>query len=376
MVRRRTSVRSLAPLAVAFAIGLSSCTGTPAQTAPAGGVAIDGLAKLDVGPVDYGGKRVVTAIFGDISAGRPVTLQKRQPSGWDTVARGEEDRWGEAEFLADAAPDDVFRAVAEASDDGRQAAVATPEGHAGELWKPALSTQFRGPSRPSQWEYGEADYSTDSRSCSAQFDSNAVFVGRELQLLATEETDSSNIARARLAGCKNDAVLRTGLISTDRHFTIRSGLVALRVRFPAGQGVHGSVRLQVNGERKVDVINSLGYGRGLTSAIVVNGERSTPRTAQAADVDRAAADPAWWTDYHVVSAQWDQSSLVVRMDGVPILRTDAGIPLLSYFIVVGLLSSDSEQQYLTKPKGLAPGSTPPGLPQTMYVDWVKAWMRP
>jgi beta-glucanase (GH16 family) len=340
-------------------------------------VDVDESAKLVVSPVDFGGVRVVTATFSTADAGRPAVLQKQTPSGWQDAATGEEDDSGAVTFQLNRGSDgDVYRAVAtEVTGDEPQPAVATPDGSAKQQWRNVLSSDFSGSDLDSKYwsPRGTGSYHAGGRQCSAPYPANVVVGDDQVQLTVTKETSAANVAAAKAAGCKQDGVYRNAMIGTEQKFSITQGVVAARIRFAEGQGMHGSVWLQSYEKAEIDLIESYGYGRGTTSVIHIDGERYPSANSETYVNTTAVKQRDWWSQFHVFSVEWDDSQVVFRVDGTETKRITRDIPLADYFVVISMLSSDWEQKRFTNPVRNADDVTPTKLPQTMAVDWVKAW---
>lgn len=376
MVRKPGFSRTLVT-ALAFCLtNLSACTtASPKPFTFTDGIPVDSMAIIDVSPVDYGDQRAVTAVFGRIQAGRRVVLQRSTSSGWQEVATGTQDAYGEVEFLT-TGKKDTFRAVAPAAtlNGAALGAIATPEGTAGRQWTTAMSTDFSGEAlNKRQWKpRGTGSYAASGRHCAAQYPSNIKVVDGKVELSVTQETNQENIAKAKGAGCEADLVLRNAMISTSGLLTFRTGLAAARVRFPETQGLRGGFWLQSAGTTEIELVNSFGYGRGLTSVLVDSRKRYPASEDEATVLTDEVKDRAWWSEYHVYSVEWTNTEVIFRIDGQLTRRIDRTIADLDYYPVIGLLSPDSDQPLLRAPTDAA-DARPVALPQSMSVDWVKVW---
>lgn len=346
-------------------------TPTPTAVAPLGKVATGKDAALLVQPVDYDGVRIVNASLGSGVAGRPVSLQRKAEAGWQEVAAGTANDAGRVEFRIDFAKG-TYRAVA-AADSGEEA-VATPEASADKQWRARLADDFDGTSlKGTDWDgRNEANYTAGGRACSAAYLSNVKVSDGSVRLRMTEETKAANQRKARAAGCTKDEYYRNAMISTEGRYTIRSGILAARVKFPVGQGMHGSIWLQSYRRSEVDMVESYGYGKGLTSVMHLDGEQH-PGSDDAWVLEDSTDERSWWDDYHVVSAQWDANGVVVRVDGAVVQRIRTAPAKTDYFLVVSLLSSDWELGRLRKPVEGAPGVKREKLPAVLEIDWIRTW---
>jgi beta-glucanase (GH16 family) len=365
------SVRRAAAAAVLVACLLASAcsSGTPTAEVP-----LDPTATLDVNPVAYEGVGVVTATFASATAGRMVSLQRMADRGWTEVATGKEDQNGRVEFqLKDTKGS--FRAVA-AEAGANQPAVTTLTASADDLWRQELDAGFGGDQLNTKYWHSrmEGSYEARGRHCSASYATNVDVEGDRVALSVTEETMESRIARAKGAGCGSGLYFRSAMISTETTFTMPTGLVAAKVRLATGQGPQGGVWLQSVDGAKIDLIASHGYGDGIASLLTVDGKQYP--TAQEAYVNvQAVKNEDWWAKDHVYSVEWDTRHVVFRIDGVVTQTVEKRIKDTEYFIVLGLLTTDAAQKRFSEPLDGATGVTRAELPQTMSVDWVRAWTR-
>lgn len=350
---------------------------SPTVTGPTtADIKVDKKAELVLSPVEFGDVRVVAATFSKAVAGRPAVLQRKASAGWEDAASGEQDDDGRVTFqVSDGDEADVYRAVAlEITGDDALPATATPTGSAKKQWNNVLSSGFTGDGLDSPWaQRGTGSYTTGGRQCSAPYPSNVEVDDGQLRLTLSKEKSAKNIAAAKAAGCKESHVLRNAMIGSEQRFSIRQGILAARVKFPEGQGMHGSVWLQSYQKAEIDMIESYGYGRGTTSVIHVKGKRYPTANSAVYVNTEAVKDRDWWSKFHVFSVQWDAKQVIFSVDGTETRRITRNIPLADYFVVISLLSSDWEQKRFTNPVRKAEGVTPTKLPQTMAVDWVKAW---
>ena len=345
-------------------------TPTPSAAAPLGDVPVGEGTRLQVEPVDYDGTAVVVARFGKAAAGRPVSLQRRVGESWQEVAVASAGKAGRVEFLAP--PGGTYRAVA--AGESEATAVATPSASADDQWRAGLADDFAGDSlKGTDWDKrNEANYNAGGRSCSAAFFSNVTVADDLVQLRMTKETRVANQRKARAAGCTKGEYYRNAMISTEGRYTIRSGMLAARVKFPVGQGMHGSIWLQSYAHSEIDMIESYGYGKGVTS-VMHRGGKQYPGKDKAWVAAARTSDRAWWDEFHVVSARWGSDGVEVRLDGEVVQRITTAPAKTDYFLVLSLLSSDWELGRLRKPSGDAPGLEPVPLPAVMEVDWVRTW---
>lgn len=368
--RPRRGWNSALVVATTVMLGLTACTSGPAP--PDGpSVAVDGGAKLAISPVDYDGKMVVTAQFSEPAAGSQVKLQRREGTGWADVGTAKQDADGAAELTAPTAEGE-YRAVAGEGAD----AVATLTSSAAQQWQQALSSDFTEADLPAPWKYSiSGSYAAGGRQCSAPYPSNVKLGNGKAVLSMTKETEPDYIAAAKAAGCKKGEYYRNGMLTTEGQFSIRQGSLAARVKLGKEQGMHGSVFLLSSKMQEIDMIESYGYGWGLTSVIHVDGKRKPVKNSDTYVLNKQVKDRAWWDQYHVFSAEWDRDDVVFRVDGVETRRLHDASLDEEYFVFVSLLSSDWELKRLNDPLTNAEGVRPTKLPGSMSVDWVKAWTR-
>lgn len=167
-------------------------------------------------------------------------------------------------------------------------------------------------------------------------------------------------------GCPN-GVYENGMISTERSgigvASGRPGIIEARIKFPTLQAMHGSAWMQSGNLAEIDMIESYGKGRGITSVIHQGGKRYP---ASAPYVLKSATKKAgWWKTFHNYSVEWNANEIIFRVDGVQTKRlTNKNMDKANYFLVLSLLTSDWETNRQKKFKS-----------GTMEVDWVRIWTR-
>lgn len=364
---------------------------TPQESSPTGRVPVVGGAELEVVPVDYEGLTAVRAGFGGAhrAALRPVALQRQTGSGWKEVARTTMNGAGTAEFLAPGGSG-TFRAVALPTGNVR-ATVATPSAKAADQWNRVLNSGFDGSSLPAPWAHRLTDvYDAGGRWCSAPRKAN-VDVGKGTVTLTMSRASKATAARVsantkrkqadagqKTVGCP-DGVFDNAMVSTQDRFSITSGVVAARVKFPEEVGAHASVWLQSVEGQELDMVETYGRGRGITSMVHVRGKRYPADGKKAYVGTDVEPDPQWWKAWHTVSVEWDRSGVRFRLDGRLTQEQKIALGPANYFLVVSLLSSDWETSRLTQPSARAESGVDPAtmrkpeLPFSMEVDWVRAW---
>ena len=366
-------------------------TATATSSVPTGDVPVGAGATLEVAPVDYGGKTLVRAGFADTHrvSRRPVALQRRVGSSWQEVAVTPMGKAGDAEFMV-AGSGGSYRAVALAAA-GAAKAVATPTRKAGDQWARVLDSGFDGTSLKKPWDFRLTDvYDAGGRWCSAPRKRNVAVkkgtvtltMSKASKAVSTRVAASARAKQSRagekVVGCP-EGVFDNAMVSTQGRFTVPSGIVAARVKFPREPGAHASVWLQSDAGQELDMIETFGHGRGVTNVIHVRGTKMPADGKQAYVAPKLVADPAWWDAWHTVSVEWDRSRVRFRLDGRLTRELKVNLAPANYFLVISLLSSDWETYRLAKPDA-RPGSgvdvadvAKPRLPFSMQVDWVRAW---
>lgn len=261
------------------------------------------------------------------------------------------------------------------------------------LWKLVLDTDFDGSSMPKKWDYRLTDvYDAGGRWCSAPVERNVQFgdgvarleMSRASEKVTTRVTAAAKRKQANAGekpvGCPG-GVFDNAMISTQDRFTVDTGMVAARVKFPVEQGSHAGVWLQSTVQQEIDTIETYGWGRGVTNVVHVKGKKNPAASADAYVVPELVADRAWWDAWHVVEVEWTRSKITFRLDGEVTRELKQKTSKADYFVVLSLLSSDWETYRLTEPDS-RPGSgvdpdalETPELPFGMEVDWVRVWER-
>lgn len=379
MLQRKNAARAWLVGLIALVLSVTACTAavapTPAQSAH-DSVAIDELATINVSPVDYDGIRVVTAIFSEILEGRATSLQQLSGTDWKDLGEAKQGRYGEVQFQTEASGDSPFRVVAHATqaDGASKDEVSTRAATPGEGWKSTLSTDFDGDKLDQTWASRNSGiYTGNGHHCAAPYPSNVKVADGQVLLSVTAEREADNISKAKEAGCEEPGVFRDAAISTEQRHSVKQGIVAARVKFPESQGMHGSVWLQSYHRSEIDMIESYGYGSGITSVIHVNGKRTPSAGKDTYVLTDEVQDKEWWSKFHVYSVEWDNTAVVFRVDGVETKRIDQVTPDTEYFVVISMGTSDWEQKRFEDPVEKAEDVEPGAVPQSMAVDWVKIW---
>ena len=258
-------------------------------------------------------------------------------------------------------------------------------------WNLVLDTGFDEAAMPKKWDYRLTDiYDAGGRWCSAPVERNLRFedglahltMSKAAKKLATKVKAAAKRKQAKAGqkqvGCP-EGVFDNAMISTQNRFTVGTGTVAARVKFPVEQGAHAGVWLQSTAHQEIDIIETYGWGRGVTSVVHVDGTMHPEPGPGAYLVPEVVADRAWWDAWHVVEVEWTRSKIVFRLDGEVTRELKVKTRKADYFVVLSLLSSDWETIRLTEPLE-RPGAGLDGapieaaeLPFGMAVDWVKVY---
>jgi beta-glucanase (GH16 family) len=178
-----------------------------------------------------------------------------------------------------------------------------------------------------------------------------------------------------------------GHISTEEEVSFRYGFAAARIKFQPLRGQHGAFWMKPENSElvfnnpdnfnnpkrsgaEIDVTEWFGNDHpsgGLTNYAYYKGlEGATVKVGSwLKDPSRflSGPDDSWSSNFHVFSVEWTPDSYTFRIDGKQTFRTHKGVSGQPEFLILSLLSSDYELQYLEGDR----------LPQTMEVDWVRVW---
>ena len=184
---------------------------------------------------------------------------------------------------------------------------------------------------------------------------------------AKKAYDKAVKARNKLVpGCP-DGVFENAMIGTGAagHGVLagQSGILEARIKFPTRQGMHGSAWMQSAKGQEIDMVESYGKGRGITSVIHQNNKRYP---ASAPYVSKSATKKSsWWSSFHNYSVEWNAKEVIFRVDGAEVRKLkNKNMNDTDYYLVLSMLSSDWETY---RQKSWKSG--------TMEVDWVRIWAR-
>jgi F0F1-type ATP synthase epsilon subunit len=413
-------------------LGGNATVAGAAPTVPTGAVTVAPAARLWVGPVHPLVDNTTAAVSVDFDSpntykSRQVSVQyEKTPDVWVSFKVAKMDKSGKLTVKVGkdhaAAP---FRAVALAGTYKKKAfpVVATPSTQATVKWVGA-SYDFGGSALPSDWaprDTGADHEVTGSRQCSATSPTNVAvgggLLGLTLKRASVADTKKRQVevavakrdaaiasankaiaaAKSKLAAAKTSkakkaataklkaaekqlakakkmsttkgcpqGVFTNAMIATGEIMT--SGIVAAKIKFPKGKGMHGSAWLQSSDGQEIDFIESYGLGKGITNVVHRRSGsklvRSPSTAAKSYVLKSAASKSSWWAKYHVFSVEFDKSKLIFRIDG-KVTRTMKGMADRHYFLVLSLLSSDWELPLLKSSS----------VPSKMQVDWVRVWTK-
>lgn len=435
---RRHSWRTLVPAVLVALVASTALLVAPATEAvgkPSSDVLlptlpIDPSSTLTVHPALYGNTVVAVATFAKpyLFKNRPVSLQRWTGSEWREVKAAKMDAKGRTEFKltkSTAYPYDTYtyRAATEKFTYKKKAQklAATNRVNAAEQWTQTLNEEFEGPKLDDTlWSTRSDGVLAGSRLCSAPDPDNVSLKNNNLVLTMKKAgsaltTKANKVAKAAQQAAKGKAVTKaeaqlkaaktakakkkakaavkkakaikiTGcakgvytnaMIGTDGKFNVERGIVAARIKFPRSQGMHGSGWLQSAGGQELDLIESFGYGKGITNVIhVPSGGKLIKLPAKPADGYVLKSDvkkSSWWNKHHVFSMEWNTQWFEFRIDGKVTKRIAKPTDVRKYFVVLSLLSSDWELPLLTKPGKGAKGVKKAPPTSSMLVDWVQVW---
>ena len=434
-------IRFLFSVALALAISLTGVvapmTPEPAAAAPVPSnaalktsVKVDKKATLTVLPVAYASNKYVAAAkFTTGIQGRPVSLQYKQGKKWVHAGLGKMDSKGRVTFTVKSVKKASYRAVADTYKVKKKTnkPVSTVTVQPGNQWKSTFKDTFSGTKVKKAWTTPGTFYA-GSRLCAspdptmtkvkdgklvasvrkldakvASEKKTIAAVGKAAKVEQQKRKDAALKAANKLKGdAKKKAVAvakamkvngcpygvyANAYIDTRESFRQAEGLLAARIRFPKEQAIHGSAWLQSIRPgtarplgAEIDMIESFGYGKGITNLIHVDEEGNGQiDTAGGYILKEKTQNPKWWDKYHVYSVEWTRSEFVFRVDGVETNRLKKNaVKGDEYTLMITLLSSDWELPLLDKPvtSKKTPGVKKPNLAKAkMYVDWIEAWKR-
>lgn len=248
--------------------------------------------------------------------------------------------------------------------------------------EPTRTYDFDGSVHPDWSDRDFIGFTAGGRNCSAPYADQHFATTWNLTLKVNKEPNPAVVAAQKAACVKSlkskkmskstktlgkkfdklTPIYRNAMLSTFGAFTMKTGTVAARVKFPSVRGMHGGIWLQSTGGSEIDFIESYGYGKAITS--VVHTRYSTGATKEHKLYSKKMKK-SWFNKYHVFAVTWDTTKVTFRIDG-KVIKTKKITTSGDYFLVMSLLSSDWELSKL-KNSSLKKSSS------QMTVDWIKAW---
>lgn len=348
---------------------------------------VDDGAKTSINPVagSSNGSIQVTFTKSHVIKNRAVQLYVVKSKKWLKVGKPVRmSSKGVALFKLSVNSNATYRGVAEASK--KKLRVATPAVAAASRWKLQRDYSFSN-ALNNEWQvWQENEYTV--RKCAANIRNNTTFSKGYANLRITDITSSDTRGKALAAGCETPGkIYGNAMVRTEGAFTMQSGIVAARIKFPKNRSMHGGIWLSpTTGSPEIDIIESYGYAAknpyyskttsGIHQAMSVSGYKKlvTPRgweksygsgLSQTVFNIRRLPD-SWYNKYHVVSVEFTTSKLVFRMDGKITGTLNRSTPKTDYFLVMSLI---------TTPWELKQAGGALKVPASMSVDWVRAWTK-
>lgn len=241
---------------------------------------------------------------------------------------------------------------------------------------------------PAKWATRGQDYQPESkRKCSRSSTDATTVSGGAARLRVLDDPDRpGGLPDPRPKQCAYDGMLYewrlNGHIGTEDKYSFKYGFAAARITFQARQGQHGSfwmnpaTQMAKRGSAsktgaEIDVIEWFGETArqgGLYSFLHYwPDDEAKPVKVGGAIPKPGRYGKDWAGRYHVFSVEWTPSRYVFRIDGRETYRTSKAVSGQEQYLILSLLSSDYELKNL--------GNEATQLPQTMSVDWVRAWER-
>jgi beta-glucanase (GH16 family) len=321
---------------------------------------------------------IVTATITPAEEGRPVLLQARVGGSWQGQQVGNQDVDGTVEFPLEPGGLDegqVYRVVSYGDDALER---ADSKQLSGDQWgRPDFADEFNRDVLGDEWLNRGEDYNVEGlRACSKGSGDAVGMKDGNLELSVIYDPERADETCSTKHGPERYRL--NGHVTTNGHF-FRYGVLAARIKFQKSRGQHASLWMQpaisesktdaATGGAEIDVIEWFGEGvpnGGLTSFVYHPTADGLEKEGDwIPDPDRFLSGPGdtWYDSYHVFSVEWTPDEYVFRIDGKETFRTSEGVSGQPEYPILSLLSSDYELRKLKDN----------GLPQTMYVDWLKFW---
>lgn len=376
----RTAYRGIVGMALAMTI--SACSG-PAETEPThDDQVVSGREKPTTAPVPAGSR--VTLSTGEVpiaqspsgtpdraafsgrvkpaNEGAEVLLERRRPDGsWSVIARAAQGRHGRFRGVYAARAQETLRASSAPRGTNIQVVSTVDRRRA---WPLVFEDDFNGSVLDGARWYTRHQPMHGSRMCSQPAE-DRVRVAGGVATLSVRKFDRRTSVTCPYGRFHN------AMIGTTPQYRFQRGVFAARVKFQAGQGMHGAFWLQGPGVigAEIDVAEYFGVGSPEELTILVHhtDAAGTVRTAGKRDDElpttrvlgpgRTPAD-----GFHVYAVEWDADRYRFFLDGQLMMTTRK--PFVSQApeeIILSLLTSDWELRRLESTKSV------------MEVDWVRIW---
>jgi beta-glucanase (GH16 family) len=325
-------------------------------------------------------RSALLASFSPASQGRLVQLQRRDETGWTTVARGRQGARGRVEFTAafrKAGAFATYRAVAVRHDGLRRIA---SDARSTERWAaPALDERFDGSAIPTGWARRKTQYD-GMRQCAISSSRALRVADGKLRLSVKNDPDRPSRARPKPRCTTKYGSFDwriTGHLSTQGFHAFRYGYAAARMKFQRRAGQHAAFWLQPANSRarsgaEIDVIEWFGQRKNPGTQLSNFVHRGGTKDKTCGLIRNPAAyGRDWWNRYHVFSVEWTRSGYTFRIDGKVTCRTSRFVSHTPQYLILSLQANTYELPLLDgNPKAPHSGAR---LPQHTYVDWVRYW---
>ena len=321
---------------------------------------------------------VVSARFDPPLPGRPVLLERRDPSGrWVPHATQIEDAAGFAVF--NVPPAATYRATAQSLIGAGPVRTNTASAVSRSL---IFDDTFDGPTMDPRWEdftLGRG-FPGSGRTCALTHPSAHSVGGGVLSLgIAYDPTMAGQeCVYTTPEGTKSSRYLYQSQLATYRSFRFTYGLAAARIKFARATGRHSAFWLQV-GETvagdpatgtEIDAVEFFGDNGGQLDRIgaflhyyATDGSIVTHGGLMPGAPNLKPPGDTWWDTFHVFSVAWTPSEYVFRVDGREFYRESRAISRTPQWITLSSISSDYELEKVT----------PQNIDEKTEVDWVRVW---
>jgi hypothetical protein len=244
------------------------------------------------------------------------------------------------------------------------------------------------------WQHRQPSYQPTAKRTCAKGDPKAVKVGGGTAQLSVKVDKERNSLCKPKKPDNPDKIFGKFKYRLNGHIgsthSITYGVVAARIKFQPLQGQHASLWMQptyasdstsaAKQGTEIDIIEWFGKdvpNGGLTSFIYApsRGGKKIALGGEGGWIKKPEQyltneKDDWYKRYHVFSVEWNPSGYIFRIDGQETGRISKGVSGVPEFPILSVLSSDYE---LSK---LPDRDEKKNLPQTMTVDWIRAWQDP